>query len=219
MAGAIFNFTNAIVGAGAIGLGGAIAISGGLISVFLIMFFALLTKLSLDLVIRLSAETEGAHGSYEDLARVGLGLPGRFVVLACKFLYSFGCLVAYIVVVKDNFASALENLIYGPSTSLLTDVDDDHHKSWLYNILQDDVWTTWILSTCFVLPLCLLRDMTPLASLSIVSVVSMITIVAIVVYIFYAEPDVRQPGGTFYENWLEVKPGVLERYVRISGFL
>jgi hypothetical protein len=45
VAGATFNFTNAIVGAGAIGLGGAVAVSGGLISIFLILFFGLLTKL------------------------------------------------------------------------------------------------------------------------------------------------------------------------------
>ena len=222
LVGAIFNFTNAIVGAGAIGLGGAMAMSGGMISVFLILFFAILTKLSLDLVVRLSAETEGAHGSYEDLAHVGIGLPGRFVVLGCKFLYSFGCLVAYIVVVKDNFASALANLIYGtssssstPSFSDVTGDDDEHHGDWLYKILQEDIWTTWILSSCIILPLCLLRDMTPLASLSIVSVVSMITIVVIVVYIYFVEPDVRQPAGNFYDNWLEVRPGVLERYVSI----
>ena len=206
ISGAIFNFTNSIVGAGAIGLGGAIAVSGGGISIFLILFFGLLTKLSLDLVIRLSAETEGAKGSYEDLAFVGLGRPGRFVVLVCKLLYSFGCLVAYIVVVKDNFASAVENLVYGPSSS-----HGNHDNDWLFKILQEDIWTTWILSCCFIFPLCLLRDMTPLSSLSIVSVVSMISIVIIVVYIYYAEPDVRRPGGDLYENWVEIRPGVLER--------
>ena len=54
LGGAIFNFTNCIVGAGAIGLGGAIAMSGGLISIVLIVFFAIITKFSLDLVIELS---------------------------------------------------------------------------------------------------------------------------------------------------------------------
>jgi amino acid permease len=52
--------------------------------------------------------------------------------------------------------------------------------------------------------------MTPLAFTSLVSVASMIMIVAIVIYIYFDCPDVRQPGGTFYENWLEIRPGVLD---------
>jgi sodium-coupled neutral amino acid transporter 11 len=202
VAGAAFNFTNSIVGAGAIGLGGAIAISGGAISVALILFFGILTKLSLDLVIRLSVETEGAHGSYEDLAKVALGIPGKGVVMACKFMYSFGCLVAYIVVLKDNFGPALSNLIYGEASSANT---------WLRQLLSESAYFTWIVSLVCILPLCLLRDMTPLASFSVVSVVSMVSIMAIVIYIYFACPDIAQPGGSFYENWLEIRPGVLER--------
>lgn len=203
IAGAIFNFTNCIVGAGAIGLGGAIASSGGAISIALILFFGFLTKLSLDLVIRLSVETEGAHGSFEDLANVGLGSGGRMVVLACKLLYSFGCLVAYVVVVKDNMASAVRDLIYGDSST---------SGSWLYQVLSQRAWFTWIISLLCILPLCLLRDMTPLASFSLVSVASMVFIVGIVIYIFFACPDIGDSGGSVYENWFEVRPGVLERY-------
>lgn len=204
IAGATFNFINCIVGAGAIGLGGAIAISGGMISVALILFFGILTKLSLDLVIRLSVETEGAHGSFENLAQVGLGHVGKLVVMACKLLYSFGCLVAYMIVVKDNMAPAIRNLIYGDNSA-------SSASSWVYQLLSQPAWFTWIVSCLCILPLCLLRDMTPLASFSVVSVVSMVSIVGIVVYIFFACPEIGNSGGSFYENWLEVRPGVLER--------
>jgi amino acid permease len=206
--GAIFNFTNSIVGAGCIGLGGAIAISGGGISIIFLLFFAFLTKFSLDLVIRLSIETEGAHGSYEDLAQVGLGFFGRLVVLGCKFVYSFGCLVAYVIVVKDNFGSAVCSLIFGKEAA--SDVSG-HALEWLHVILKEDVWTTWFLSLVVILPLCFLRDMTPLASFSVVSVASIVSIVAIVVYLFFAHPEIRQPGGSTYENWIEIRPGVWER--------
>ena len=118
ISGAVFNFTNAIVGAGAIGLGGAMAISGGLISILLILFFGVLTKLSLDLVIRLSVETASQDDpSYEGLAKVGMGSLGRVLVLVCKLLYSLGCLVAYVVVIKDNFAPGLKHLIFGDNSS------------------------------------------------------------------------------------------------------
>lgn len=120
--------------------------------------------------------------------------------MACKLLYSFGCLVAYIIVVKDNMAPALRNLIYG----------DDSSDSWMYQLLSQGAWCTWIVSLLCILPLCLLRDMTPLASFSVVSVVSMVSIVGIVIYIFLACPEIGNSGGSFYENWLEVRPGVLE---------
>ncbi len=200
---AIFNLTNSIIGAGAIGLGGAMAVSGGLISVLLILFFGYLTKLSLDIVIRLSVEAFGAHGSYEDLAQLGLGRPGRLLVMICKILYSFGCLVAYIVVIKDNFAPGMRDLIYGSS---------DHHErtDLLHMILSDSAGFTWLISLVCILPLCLLRDMTPLASLSLVSVISMIAIVGIVVSMYFFSPEIAVSGGSFYDKWIEVRPGIFE---------
>jgi len=200
---ATFNFTNSVIGAGAIGLGGAMAASGGLVSVILILFFGYLTKISLDMVIRLSVETPGADGSYENLAYVGLGRTGRLVVMVCKLLYSFGCLVAYIVVIKDNMPAAIRDLIYGGS-------DDHAPNDWFHKILTENAYFTWLVSTCFILPLCLLRDMTPLSSLSIVSVASMITIVGIVIYMYFFCPDIRVSGGSSYDKWLEIRPGILE---------
>ncbi|KAL3904630.1 MAG: hypothetical protein SGARI_004841, partial [Bacillariaceae sp.] len=221
LAEAVFNFTNSIVGAGCIGLGGAIALSGGFISIALVLFFALMTKLSLDLLIRLSLDVRmrneesqeqqsSSHDkiSYEDLAQRGMGWPGRILVMACKFTYAFGCLVAYVIVIKDNCGPALKSLIYGnnhqepESESFLS-----HLNTWFYHLLSENVWFTWAISLCLILPLCMLRDMTPLAFTSLVSVASMIMIVAIVIYIYFDCPEVREPGGTFYENWVEIKPG------------
>jgi len=223
---AVFNFTNSIIGAGCIGLGGAIASSGGMISIALIVFFAILTKLSLDLLIRLSIEhsTTTMTASYEDLAQAGMGYwKGRVLVMICKLSYSFGCLVAYIIVIKDNCGPALKSIIYGEgdgdgdgiNNNIDTETDandhhDDHQANWFYWLLSKDYMVTWVLSFAFILPLCLLRDMTPLAFGSLISVASMFTIVGIVIYIYVECPDVRQePTGGFYENWVEIRPGVL----------
>lgn len=167
----------------------------------------MLTKFSLDMIIRLSVEVEGANGSYEDLGQVGFGWFGRLMVLGSKFLYSLGCLVAYIIVVKDNFGPAARSLIYGNT------IPESH--SWLYKLLGEDFWMTWILSAAVILPLCLLRDMTPLSSLSVVSIVSMMSIVGIVIYLYIFNPDgeIRHPSGTVYEDWFEVRPAFLEWYV------
>ncbi|KAL7432566.1 hypothetical protein ACHAXM_005960 [Skeletonema potamos] len=56
--GTTFNFTNSIIGAGAMGLGGAFAASGGLISIICLLGFAYLTKLSLDLIVDLSSSPD-----------------------------------------------------------------------------------------------------------------------------------------------------------------
>lgn len=232
ISGAVFNFTNAIVGAGAIGLGGAMAVSGGLISILLIVFFGALTKISLDLVIRLSVETAQSDPSYEGLAYAGMGTAGRYLVMLCKLLYSLGCLVAYVVVIKDNFAPGLIHLIFGNDspeekawfdqvlcqetsfTWILSSLDLDlvslPVKGWLHRLLCQNTLFTWVVSVMFILPLCLLRDMTPLSSFSLISVASMVSIVGIVIYLYFERPDIGQPGVSFYKEWLQIRPGVLE---------
>mmetsp|Transcript_23148 Transcript_23148/g.54739 ORF Transcript_23148/g.54739 Transcript_23148/m.54739 type:complete len:554 (+) Transcript_23148:145-1806(+) len=218
---AVFNFTNSIVGAGCIGLGGAIASSGGMISIALVLFFAVLTKLSLDLLIRLSIQhsTMATTINYEDLAEEVMGYwKGRVLVMVCKLSYSFGCLVAYVIVIKDNCGPALMSLIYGEEDVMSMSVGEGLHvfgnnhtkTQWFYRLLSKNYFVTWVVSFTFILPLCLLRDMTPLAFGSLISVSSMVTIVGIVMYIYFDCPDIRQePTGTFYENWLEIRPGVL----------
>jgi len=70
--GAIVNFTNCVIGAGIIGTGGAIAQSGYAVSVLTITICAVVTKYSLDLLIRLGEELNA--GDYEAL---GLSVYGR----------------------------------------------------------------------------------------------------------------------------------------------
>lgn len=217
--GAIFNFTNSVVGAGAIGLGGAFAQSGGIISILAVLGFAYLTKLSLDLVIRLSIAVSSSqqptlsshnnhqHCSYEDLGFQSYGWTGEMVVLTAKFLYSFGCCVAYVIVTKDNCGSAIINLLYGTTNDHAT-----QNGTALYDFLQNDSLVTWTLSVWIMLPLCLLRDMTPLSNFSIVSIISMASIVLIIIYLYFDNPDnsVRQKGGTVYQEWFQVRYGFVE---------
>jgi amino acid permease len=176
VAAAVFNFTNCIVGAGAIGLGGAMAASGGIISCLTIILVAVLVKVSLDLLIQLSVSTN--NNTYEDLGYAAFGSPGKLLVMASKFAYAFGCLVAYTVVIQDNLGPALRNLLY---TSESNDI--------FYWLLEHDVWCTWVVSLCVILPLCLLRDMTGLASASVVSNVAMVAIVAIVIHLWWIDID------------------------------
>jgi hypothetical protein len=132
------------------------------------------------------------------------------------------------VVIKDNFGPALKSLIYGNSKNDDGhDIEEDYDfginvdvtagedilsriNIWFRYLLSQNALFTWAVSLVFILPLCLLRDMTPLAFTSLVSVASMAMIVGIVIYIYFDCPEVRQPGGSFYENWVEIRPGVLD---------
>ncbi|CAB9514910.1 Sodium-coupled neutral amino acid transporter 5 [Seminavis robusta] len=162
---AAMNFANSIVGAGCIGLGSAIARSGGLAAIFAIIFLAILTKFSFDLVIELSIET---GGSYEQLGSYTYGTGGRILVMISKFLFAYGCMVAYIKIVKDNFPSAM--------------LDMTGWALWEPNHAN---WVTICLSAMVMLPLSLLRDMTPLER---VSIVKFATLLAMLCTIFYLYP-------------------------------
>jgi amino acid permease len=178
--GCVFNFCNGIIGAGCIGLGGAIASSGGLVSVICILLFAYLSKLSFDMLIELDEQS-----SYENLAFTAYGPWGSWAVLVSKFLYAYGCLVAYIKIVKDNFTSGLEGM-----TGL---------HGWKENII------TLVVGATIMFPLCLLRDLTPLEKVSIVKILIVMCILVTVIALY---PSNHQENGSAGQQWLEVRPGL-----------
>jgi amino acid permease len=194
--GTIFNFINCIVGAGAIGLGGAIAQSGGIVSCIIIITVAILVKLSLDLIIDLSINSNNNNNSnsnppsnvslsYEDLGYNAFGPKGKLLVMVSKFVYAFGCIVAYTIIIYDNFGPAIRNLFHiNPSSH--------HHKhemnfliQWFYWIISNDILCTWFISMTVILPLCLMRDMSTLAGTSFISIIAMLSIVGIVIYLWH----------------------------------
>jgi amino acid permease len=200
--GASFNLTSSIVGAGCIGIGGAIANSGGLISLVIIIFFADLSKRSYDLVISLAIEAQGS--SYENLGFVTYGSTGQLVVILSKGFYSFGSLVAYMVIVKENFSSAVTHLVYG-----VIDDENDNLQSWLSN----QNFVTILLSTAVMLPLSLLRDLTPLERFSAIKIVAVLLIAVIVIYLFATSgaDQMQSETNQFVERWLCIYNGIFER--------
>ena len=220
--GAAFNLTSSTVGAGCIGLGGAIANSGGLVSIAAILTFAVLSKYSFDLVVSLGLQTATSssgniqqESSYENLGYVTYGRIGKFVVIISKGLYSFGCNVAYIKIIQDNFSIAASQLLYG---------DEDQQRSdgatgFVRSMIQDSNISTIILCTTIMFPLCLLRDLTPLERVSMLKVIAVMSIVIIVMYLFFVLDDESKGGAAsssspqsdFVDHWLRIQDGVWER--------
>ena len=158
---------------------------------------------------------KGAGGSYEQLGEVTYGKAGLVIIVVSKFVYSFGCMVAYIVIVKDNFGSAVKHLVFGTSRTTQTRLLSESSVSdgTLATFLDKQELVTLLLSATVMLPLCLLRDMTPLEKFSAIKIVAVLSIVLIVAFLFFANPNgsVRLEGGNTFQNWFEIRQGFLER--------
>ena len=181
------------------------------------------------MIISLVTEINAQDVSYESLGTIAYGTPGRVAVMLSKTLYSFGGLIAYLIVVKDNFGSALVHLIYGDildrvnssdSAIIFSDLgaSSNTDNDWFCSLILNDNVVTVILSTVVMLPLCLLRDMTPLSKFSVASILAMAFIVVIVIYLKVMLSESESESETenthvynFYNDWVEVKFGIFQR--------
>ena len=158
-----------------IGAAGAMSKSGYVASVVTLVCVALLTKSSLDSLIHLQ-EKHGTDG-FENLGLLAFGRRGKYAVLLSKFLYSFGCTIAYMLIVKNNLSSALCHLLAIESTSTSTLL------STRFLLNKDAV--SIAVSAVGILPVCLHRRFASLAKFSLVSIVSIVCYVSIVVWEYY----------------------------------
>lgn len=215
-------------------MGGAFAISGGFISIVGIIFCAILSKISFDLLIYLSivvndspSTTVNGTGirrrriessSYEELGAAAFGGTGRAVVIISKAFYTFGTMVVYNIVVKDNCASAMSHLLF--------ENDTNHPSTWWSMLIQSNNAMAVFVSAAVILPLCLLRDLKPLEKSSIFGMISIIALVMIVIYLYFTtatgDSSTRGDASTatgihessgLYAHWFQVRGGVLRRYI------
>ena len=247
--GCAINLSNAIMGAGCIGYGGAMAHSGGFVTIALITFFALLSKWSFDLVLHLvllAAEQKSKRSTsslkafsssdmnqssntrnkiveaadFEALAiDVGSGQIGLATVIASKGLYAMGCLVAYVVIVKDNLALGVRGMmdwiVSSSSFSIALEDQELHERDE-----HQELIATLVVCTTIMLPLSLLRNVSLLQRFSSAKIFLYAGILGIIIYLFVTLPrtmpttttttTTTSTALTFYEKWLKVKPGIFQ---------
>lgn len=184
--GAALNLTNSIMGAGCIGYGGAFAASGGLASLLIITSFAILSKLSFDMVIDLSLqlirrEEEKQHRRREQNQNVGLSISkysttsssspeaeaASFEAIGEAAFGNTG--FAAVFVSKSLFA-------FGCMVAYFVIIKDNaapalqpwlgSSSSLLSSLLMDPADLTTVLATCLILPLSLQRDISVLENFS-----------------------------------------------------
>jgi len=201
--GSAFLITSSTLGGGTVGLGSAIAKSGGAIALLAILVVAVLNKYSLDLLVALMAESHDPPAfTYESLGFVTFGEKGRLTVIFSNSLYSLGVLVASLKILQDNCSVAVSHLFYGYS------YDSDGSKKNLEEIFSNEYLTTIFFATTCILPLRLFRDLGPLERFSEIKVIVLVLIVATVIYLYTTNDDEGEPN--FVEHWLVVHHSALQ---------
>jgi sodium-coupled neutral amino acid transporter 11 len=154
---AAFNFTNSIVGAGIVGMPFALKECGLVLGLVFLVSVALLIDRSVNMLIETGVR-EGKR-DFESLAGHLCGRSGFIVTLLSMFLFAFGGMCAYMIVIGDTVPAVIA--ASGGSISRTGAI---------------------LVSSLFiVLPLCLAKDLSSLSFSSLVSVAADVLLVVLVV--------------------------------------
>jgi len=195
--GSASNLTNAIVGAGIIGIPYSVKQSGLLVGSMLLVLVGALTDKSLRTVVELAARHPKLRGlgvrTYEDLVSVPFGRTGRMFILSSMLVLAYGAMVAYLLIVKDNVPTILGIVQDGGG-------DDVQGVTWRREGVM-------VLASLFVMvPLSLTRDISELACTSLVSVVADVVLVVIVCANAPVRQSLDEAGGieaVLKEHWID----------------
>lgn len=164
--GASANFINSILGAGIIGLPYALNQAGFLPGILLVLIVAFLTDHTVRLLMRLGV----AHGcsTYEQLVQRAFGAPGFWLVVVFQFLFAFGAMIGYLVIVKDTLAPVL--------TAFAGDAAADRAGAAL-----DPRLLLALSAGLVILPICCMRSFSSLERFSMASLAAVMLMVVAVV--------------------------------------
>jgi len=155
-----YNMVNSVVGAGIVGLPYVFKQSGLLVGSVCILVTVFLTDYTLRLLIE-AAKLAGA-ANYEQLCEVCFGDFGYYIVSLAMFIMDYGAMLTYLLIMADSSLFVVEQFF---------DVKNEHLiRAFL--IIG--------LSSVFILPWCLCRDMSGLEKASTLSVGTVVIIISIV---------------------------------------
>ncbi|KAL6607020.1 hypothetical protein ACP70R_042673 [Stipagrostis hirtigluma subsp. patula] len=144
-AGAVFNLSTTIVGAGIMALPATMKVLGLVPGLVMIVLAALLTDASIELLVRFSRAV-GAR-SYGAAMGEAFGWWGRRLLQVCVVINNVGVMIVYMIIIGD--------VLSGTSSG------DEHH----YGVLEGWFGTHWWNGRFFVLLVTTLGVFTPLACL------------------------------------------------------
>ena len=149
------NMSNAIIGAGIIGLPYALRLSGLGFGLALLFCMALITSSSIGYLI--SSGIALRTRSFELTALKALGPWGERAVLAAQFCFDYGAALSYLIIIGDTSTQIMELILDGAFPGLRQ-------------------LCIAVVSIAFCLPLCLKRDIAGLERFSMFSVATVLLV-------------------------------------------
>lgn len=173
----LFNLTTTIVGGGTLSIPFAMAATGSVLGVIIIVLSALFSAMSAHLLVKLS--TIASAPAFKDIAIDAYGVLGAKTVELVIVLFTWGALAAYIVIMGDFLTPILNMMVHGFSaTPLCPTVDCVVHCPWYF----DTKFISAVWCVCIILPLGLLKKLSALKYTSVISLLSTCYIVFVVVF-------------------------------------
>ncbi|KAL1269876.1 hypothetical protein QQF64_032165 [Cirrhinus molitorella] len=111
----VFNLSNAIMGSGILGLTYAMANTGIILFVVLLIFIAILSAYSIHLLLK-SAEVVGIP-AYEQLGYCAFGQPGKILAACIIILQCIGAMSSYLFILKIELPHIIQGLVELPENS------------------------------------------------------------------------------------------------------
>lgn len=171
----VFNLSNAIMGSGILGLSYALANTGIILFVLMLVSVTILALYSIHLLLLCSKKTECMV--YEDLGYKAFGITGKCAVFGSTFLQNIGAILSYMFIVKNELPLVLQ---------FLTGFDTKD-ESWYMN----GDYLVIMVTVAIILPLCLLKS---LGYLGYTSGFSLACMVFFLIVIIYKKFDLPCPG-------------------------
>uniref|UniRef100_A0A0B8RX28 Sodium-coupled neutral amino acid transporter 1-like n=1 Tax=Philothamnus irregularis TaxID=1899461 RepID=A0A0B8RX28_9SAUR len=162
----VFNLSNAIMGSGILGLAFALANTGIVLFMLLLISVTLLSIYSINLLLACAKET--GCMVYEKLGEQVFGTPGKIIVFGSTSLQNTGAMLSYLFIVKNELPAAIKFLMG----------EGDTFVAWYVDGRVLVVAVTFLI----ILPLCLLKNLGYLGYTSGFSLTCMVFFLIVVIY-------------------------------------
>ncbi|XP_051885977.1 sodium-coupled neutral amino acid transporter 4 [Pristis pectinata] len=161
-----FNLSNAIMGSGILGLSYAMANTGILLFVILLLGVAILSLYSVHLLLKTAKE--GGSLIYEKLGERAFGWPGKIAAFSSITMQNIGAMSSYLFIVKYELPEVIRAFMGTEEVS----------GQWYTN----GNYLVVIVSLCIILPLTFLKNLGYLGYTSGFSLSCMVFFVGVVIY-------------------------------------
>ncbi|XP_030639953.1 sodium-coupled neutral amino acid transporter 5-like [Chanos chanos] len=162
----VFNLSNAIMGSGILGLAYAMANTGIITFLILLVFIAILSAYSIHLLLK-CAGVVGIR-AYEQLGFRAFGTPGKIIAACIIATHNIGAMSSYLFIVKTELPTVIQGLLPHGDTSI----------SWY----MKGEYLIIMVSIAIILPLALMRRLGYLGYTSSFSLTCMVFFLISVIY-------------------------------------